>query len=283
MNARLLTYTPLALLALATLGFTALWASGRLSFGVAAAPTQAGQSARGEPLMDANNSYRMELAPEVSLLLDRSGHLGFWGDSTQEVRAFRYEGGLLDCALEVETAGQTAQGTRIPEAWDNMFEHNPELSKASPAHRSKQGYVVLVTARPSAEQAQVLAPYQPHLGGFLASALGGPHAAAVALRQEVVQPRAYRIFVHAGPLTGSKGAGFNVWSAQVVQLRQPLLADPAPAKEFRLGGGKQLQPEQDFTVLEERHGTTTIRLKARFLSPSQIREFGQLAQLSKKG
>jgi hypothetical protein len=249
--------------------FGSLFLTGRLHFGPrpAATPTE-----EKKPSEEAGGRYQIELVEDSSHLWDSAGNLGFLGDSTQEVWVFRYSGGLLECAIEAETAGQAARGQAVPESWSRLVEGNEDLKKQADGRIRKDGYIVLAAMRPAMPVDQALAAYHTHLGGLFVAGPAGPLHQATNVHLDSSHWRAYRLLLNAGPPKGEKGAGFNLWTGQEVNVRLPLVARDLREEEFRVGGGKDLVPDQEVTLLERRRGMSTVRLKARFLSDGKADE-----------
>jgi hypothetical protein len=264
----LLLWAPAAALAVMVGVFGSLLLTGRLHFGTrpAATPTEEKKPA------EAAERYQIELVEDTSQLFASAGTLGFLGDATQEVWVFRYKGGLLECAIEAETDGLAARGLTLPESWSLLAEGNEDLKKQVDGRLHKEGYIVLAAMHPAMPVDQALAAFHTHLGGLFVAGPAGPLHQATNLHLDSSHRRAYRVLLNAGPPKRKKTAEFNLWTGQEVNVRLPLIARDPREEEFRVGGGKDLTPDQEVTLLERRRGLSTVRLKARFLSDGKADE-----------
>ena len=116
----------------------------------------------------------------------------------------------------------------------------------------------------------MLAPYFPHLGGLFVASPAGPLQQLAMLHLEVRHRRIYRIFLTVGPPKDVGAGRFNSWSEQIFLLRQPFIAPLTDPDEVYAGGGKDLTPGRDITLLDGPHGFSRLRLKARFLGDGEV-------------
>jgi hypothetical protein len=87
---------------------------------------------------------------------------------------------------------------------------------------------------------------------------------------EAVRPREYRLYLSAGPAPNKVGTGFRHAIAGELPILIPLIRDPNRQAEVIEGGGKNLRPGADVTLLERAWGSNKLTLKARFLSDDEV-------------
>lgn len=258
-----LALTGLLLVALIALG--GLLAAGR---GPAARPSERPDAPEKKTATKPGGRYQIEPAPDMRHLIGQAGNLGFFGEHTQEVWVYRYQGGLLECSLEAETLGQTARGQTIPENWQRLLDGDESL-RGPKASLRKEGYVLVAAMRPVMPVHEALVPYHVHLGGLFVSGPAGVLHQLTTVHLDSLHLRLYRVLLNAGP---PQGPGFNVWTGQLVPVRLPLVPRDPAEEEFHAGGGKDLTPEEDVTILERQRGLSRVRVRARFLSDAKAGE-----------
>ena len=99
---------------------------------------------------------------------------------------------------------------------------------------------------------QALQPYHAHLGGMFVAGPAGPLHQLTTVHIESAHLRPYRIMVNGGPLPGILGAGFNLWTEQMVQVRLPFVARDPQDEETKAGGGSDLAADTDITIAKNR-------------------------------
>lgn len=270
----ILLWAPSALLVVGIVLLVGLLLTGRLHLGTPTtpAPPQPETKAKDNKETEKTGRYQIEVVEDSSQLLDRAGSLGLFGEATQDVWVFRYRGGLIDCTLEADTFGQLAKGQTVPESWAKLAENNDSLKTKTEGTIRKEGFIVVAAMRPVLSIEEALSAYHTTLGGLFVSGPAGPLHVLTNLHLDTSHWRLYKILLTAGPLKGESGAVSSLWTGQLVNVRLPILAIDPSEEEFRSGGGKDLVPDQEVTLMERRRGMSTVRLKARFLSDGKAQE-----------
>ncbi|MGL4552084.1 MAG: hypothetical protein ACRC33_12965 [Gemmataceae bacterium] len=269
----LLIWAPVAALAGFVLVLGVLYAGSKLHFGPApAAPAAAPEEKEPKKEEDEGGRYQVEPVEDVTALFGAVGGLAFLGESTQEVRVYRYAGGLMECYLEVETFGQVNKGQTIPESWEGPLRQEPLLGKKSGGELRREGFIVVAAMKPVLSVNEALEPFYRQLGGMFVSGPAGPLHQLTGAHVETSHFRAYRILLTTGVPKGTEGTGFNVWTGQLLNVLLPVVPRDPMQEEFRSAGGKDLTPDQEITLMERRRGMSTVRLKARFVSDGKAEE-----------
>ena len=160
----------------------------------------------------------------------------------------------------------------VPENWKLVLRREEAHKKDPNASLNRTGTILVSATRPSVSLSEALAPYQVHLGGFMAFGSLGAINVLPTLFLEVHQPRLYRIFLSAAPPSDVSGGGFNLWDEQSIRIRSPLIARDPSTEKANTGGGKDLKPGKDILLLDRERGYSSLRLKVRFLGDGEVRD-----------
>jgi hypothetical protein len=252
-------------------GAAGLAAAGRLHLGAPAPTQEAGEKTAAEP--PAEGRYRIEAAEGVRQLLLRSGRLGFLGEPrVEEAWAFHFAGGFLECQLETDHQGKSVSAGPIPDDWPGMLRRDEVLRASTSPLVRREGQVVVTRVRPAQPAVAELAPYFPHLGGLLVRGPAGPLHQLATLHLETAQQGTFRVFLSAGPPQDSNHGRFNLWTEQVILLREPFIRREPSLEPSTTGGGKDLPAGRPVVLLDRQMGYSRLRLKARFLSDDEVAE-----------
>jgi hypothetical protein len=173
--------------------------------------------------------------------------------------------------VETDHEGKPISPGPTPSNWAALFAQDEDLAAGKPEALEREGYVILAALRPE-NPFNALVPYFPHLGGLFVSGPAGPLHQVASLHQEAWHHIRYRIFVTIGRDKKSDGARFNLWSEQVMLMRTSILRREPGQEEYHAGGGKDLAPGRDITILDRQVGRSRLRLKARFLGDDEVRQ-----------
>ncbi|MFO0929009.1 MAG: hypothetical protein U0736_18640 [Gemmataceae bacterium] len=216
--------------------------------------------------------YQIEQVEEDRELVQLIGKLGLFGEAVHEAWVFRYQGGFLEARLETDYEGKPTVGELVPEDWKGLLARDESLKSGNTNAFRKRGYIILAAMK-RLTLVQALAPYQAHLGGLMAAAPVSPLHALVPLHLEVKQQRAYRLFLSASPPPKVPGTGFNSWEEQLLMLQGPFISQAPNEEDFHVGGGKDLTPGKELTLLDRQRGYSRIRLKVRFLGDGEVSKY----------
>ncbi len=216
--------------------------------------------------------YRIEKVDDAREVIEAAGMGGFFGPKILEAWVFKYSGGYLQVKLQAEYQDEIAEGEPLPADWPPLLQANDALKENSDVSLRREGYIIL-TATPSQMPIdEAIQIYSPQLAGSFATATGGPLQMIFPLCLELLHKRPYRLFLSGRPTSGTPGHGYNFWAVHLLPIREPVLPRDLFREEFYVGGGKDLQPAKDITLLERKRGNSRIKLKARFLPDAEVRE-----------
>jgi hypothetical protein len=278
------TSPPSPLLKRLHLGLTALLLAGVVAFGglAVAGRVQLGRSgaaaskpgkaaARAEQPSETRKTekegrYQIEAMDDARAVLGEVGKLGVLGEErVHEAWVFRYRGGFVECKLEPEFFGKPFSSGPVPDDWKRFLPEDEALKHGRVEALIKEGYIVLLSMVSMLSVPQALEPLHAHLGAAFTVGPAGPLHALVPYYHEVWRRREYRLLLSVGPPKGKLGVGFNLWTGDRVLVRTHLINDDPHNDPVQTGGGKDLEPGKELTILERARGLTKIRLKARFL------------------
>ncbi len=264
---RLLPLVHIALtcaLAVAVVVGGALAVSGKLRLG--------GHAVVGDPTKPAEQGgrFRIEPSDDMRTLFGQAGGLGFLGDNTEEVWVFKYRGGFLECSLEAETFGNApGRGSVMPDNWPRVL----STVAADLPDTTREGYIVVAAMRPIISIGEALESHYPHLGGFFVAGPAGPLHQLTTAHVDSSHWRFYRILLVSGPPEGQRGERHNLWAAHQVNVRLPMIPRHFATEDTSIGGGKDLEAGKEITLLDRQRGFTRVRLKARFLTDAEAKDF----------
>lgn len=219
---------------------------------------------------EVSGRYQIEPLDDTRQVLGETGKLGVFGARVRDAWVFRYRGGFLDCKLETDFGGKAISSGQVPEKWEPLLSHE-DIKQGKPEALNKEGYIVLLGMVPTVSIDQALEPVHPHLGAMFTVGPAGPLHALIPYYHEVWRRREYRLFLSAGPPKGKTGPGFNLWTGDLLLIRSHFLhenADNDPPAHTT--SGKNLEPGKEITILERQRALSTIRLKARFLTDTEV-------------
>ena len=255
------------LLVVAAAGIAGLASAGKLQFG------QKPVAATDDSKSKIEGRYQIEKVEDAHEILDRAGQK-FFGTEMYDTWIFKYKGGLVETTLETDIDGKTFKLSTVPDNWNKALPLQKTLTKDSEVPVKYTGYIIVSAVRSNLTEFEILEPYLAHLGGILAFGSVGPALSVVpSIFLEVKQFRPYRIFVTANPPPDVSGQGFNIRDHErAILISTPLIIKNPAVEEAFFGGGKDLKPGKEETILDRERGYTRIRLKARFLGDGEVRE-----------
>jgi hypothetical protein len=258
-----------ALLALGLVSFLALAALGRLHVGSATPPVkQAGTETASEEKL---GRYRIESMPDAGVPFSAASRRGFLGIPYRDMLVFKYQGGFLECHLQIGRDEHKADIQTVPAQW-------PPLLKATepPGEDTtfKEGYLIVAVLDHATTPEQALQPYLPHFFGLLAT---GPGGAPSLLPWPLVtcnHLRELRLFMVAKPPEGKEGANFTVSApGRPIVFRTMFGPTPGDLTIRKLGGGKDLTPDKTMPLVEWEWDNTDLTVAARFLTQEEVERY----------
>lgn len=268
-----LTVTVFLLVLMLTL--VGLAATGRLRVGrspVQEPETRSQVRQEQESSTTAAGRYQIEKIEDARQLLEGAGKLGFFGQELLEAWVFKYSGGYLQCFLETDIDGKPERSEVLPGDWPALLSQDEGIRQDQAQAFRKTGYILLAAMPSTLSIEEAVANCHLQLSSIFTVGQHGALPLLLPLHAEVSVRRSYRLYLSAGPMEKSPGAGFNLWAEHLLPIRGPFISRNPASEEFHVEGGKDLKPGKDILLLDRKRGHSRIRLKARFLGDGEVRE-----------
>jgi hypothetical protein len=213
--------------------------------------------------------YRLEPLEEAQKPFSAAARLGFLGIPCRELLVFKYQGGYLECRVQIGKDKDKTDIQTIPSNWAPLLGRTPSGAEED---EIREGYLIVAVLEnaPTAEFA--IQPYLPHLAGLLAMGPGGAPSVVPWPVVSCNHLRELRVFLSARSPQGKPGE-FTV-SAPVQPIFFQTLFGPSPGDLTirQVGKGNNLSAGTPFPVVEWEWEHSELSLVGRFLTADDLKK-----------